>query len=179
LQVHTCPQFQKRASTAFSTADSTSASSRTTKGSDPPSSSTDFLIDRAATAATDAPARSLPVSVTAATSGCSMTRAVTSATSDSSTSSVVNSAAGAPTAAAASRKTSCAASAQPVTEGACLSSAVLPAASAGAANRTTCQNGKFHGITASTTPTGSCATQLRAAGVSTSRSARNSGALSA
>jgi hypothetical protein len=37
---------------------------------------------------------------------------------------------------------------------ACFSKPTLPAASAGAANRTTCQNGKFHGITASTAPRG-------------------------
>ena len=37
---------------------------------------------------------------------------------------------------------------------ACLSSPTLPAASAGAANRIACQSGKFHGITASTTPIG-------------------------
>ncbi len=37
---------------------------------------------------------------------------------------------------------------------ACLSATALPAASAGAAARKTCQYGKFHGITASTTPSG-------------------------
>ena len=47
------------------------------------------------------------------------------------------------------------ASAAPVVFGECLSSAALPAINAGAANRNTCQSGKFHGITASTTPTGS------------------------
>ena len=31
---------------------------------------------------------------------------------------------------------------------------LVPAISAGAANRTTCQSGKFHGITASTGPSG-------------------------
>ncbi len=41
---------------------------------------------------------------------------------------------------------------------ACLRTATLPAMSAGAANRNTCQNGKFHGITASTTPNGWYAT---------------------
>ncbi len=54
----------------------------------------------------------------------------------------------------ASRKTSSMASAQPVTLLACLSTPTLPAISAGAAKRNTCQNGKFHGITASTTPSG-------------------------
>ena len=40
------------------------------------------------------------------------------------------------------------------TLGECFSSAPLPAISAGAANRSTCQNGKFHGMMASTTPSG-------------------------
>ena len=35
-----------------------------------------------------------------------------------------------------------------------MSSPTLPATSAGAAKRMTCQNGKFHGMTASTTPSG-------------------------
>ena len=35
-----------------------------------------------------------------------------------------------------------------------MSRPTLPAISAGAANRTTCQSGKFHGMTASTTPSG-------------------------
>ncbi|EUA16211.1 hypothetical protein I553_1186 [Mycobacterium xenopi 4042] len=35
---------------------------------------------------------------------------------------------------------------------ACLRIPTLPAISAGAANRTACQSGKFHGMTASTTP---------------------------
>jgi hypothetical protein len=37
---------------------------------------------------------------------------------------------------------------------ACLSRPTLPAISAGAANRITCHSGKFHGITASTGPSG-------------------------
>jgi hypothetical protein len=52
-----------------------------------------------------------------------------------------------------------------------LRSPTFPAASAGAAKRTTCQNGKFHGITASTTPNGSyrtrptpCASSTRVSG---------------
>ena len=38
---------------------------------------------------------------------------------------------------------------------ACLSSPTLPAINAGAANRITCHSGKFHGMTASTGPSGS------------------------
>ena len=48
--------------------------------------------------------------------------------------------------------------AQPGTFDACFNTPALPAISAGAAKRNTCQNGKFHGITASTTPSGSNAT---------------------
>ena len=44
--------------------------------------------------------------------------------------------------------------AQPVTFEACLRTPAFPAMSAGAAKRKTCQNGKFHGMTASTTPRG-------------------------
>ena len=40
------------------------------------------------------------------------------------------------------------------TLGECFSRAALPAISAGAANRSTCQNGKFQGMMASTTPSG-------------------------
>ena len=46
------------------------------------------------------------------------------------------------------------ATAQPGTFEECFITAPLPAISPGAANRKTCQNGKFHGITASTTPSG-------------------------
>ena len=55
-------------------------------------------------------------------------------------------------------KISSIASAQPGTFDACFSTPALPAISAGAANRKTCQNGKFHGMMASTTPSGSNAT---------------------
>ena len=44
---------------------------------------------------------------------------------------------------------------------ACFSSPTLPAMSAGAAKRKTCQNGKFHGITASTGPMRLVGTKLR------------------
>jgi len=55
----------------------------------------------------------------------------------------------------ASRMSDSRARAQPGTFEACLSSTVLPAASAGAAARITCQNGKFHGMMASTVPSAS------------------------
>ena len=71
------------------------------------------------------------------------------------------------------------ASAVPVTLGACLRSATLPAMSAGAAKRKTCHTGKFHGITASTGPSGSKATTLLCASVSTGSSVKKSSACSA
>jgi len=43
----------------------------------------------------------------------------------------------------------------PGTFEACFSRPTFPAARLGAAKRNTCQNGKFHGITASTGPSGS------------------------
>ena len=51
--------------------------------------------------------------------------------------------------------------------------------SAGAANLKTCQNGKFHGITASTTPSGSNATYDFVASVLTISGARCASACSA
>ena len=150
-QTQLWPLLLKRDLTAVAAAASTSASASTTNGSDPPSSSTDFLMAAPAIDAIEDPARSLPVSVTAATRGSSTTRRETCGTSSAATTSARNSPAGAP----ASANSSSMASAQPVTSGLCLSSAALPAASAAQANRSTCQNGKFHGITAKTTPSGS------------------------
>ena len=145
------PVLVNRAFTAVAAASDTSASASTTNGSEPPSSRTVFLMAAPAIDAIDEPARSLPVRVTAATRGSSTTRRETSGTSSAATTSERNSPAGAP----ASAKSSSMASAQPVTSGLCLSSAALPAARAAQANRSTCQNGKFQGITANTTPSGS------------------------
>ena len=110
------------------------------------------------------PAPTLPVSVTAATSGSSITPATRSLP--------ITSVRNRPAGSSASRHTASISSAQPVTLEACLSSTALPAMSAGAAARKTCQYGKFQGITASTTPSGSKATKLRRASVGTSSSAR-------
>jgi len=63
----------------------------------------------------------------------------------------------------ASRTASSMASAHCGTFDACLRRAPFPAMNAGAAKRTTCQNGKFQGMTARTTPSGSNATRLRVA----------------
>ena len=145
------PAVIRRPLTACAIVWSRSASASTTNGSEPPSSSTLFFSAAPAAAATNAPARSEPVSVTAATRGSAISFALTSGTFAGPTSRLVNTPSGAPAAA----KTSSSASAVPDTFGACLSSAVLPARIAGAAKRMTCQSGKFHGITAKITPIGS------------------------
>jgi hypothetical protein len=49
----------------------------------------------------------------------------------------------------------------------------------GAAKRNTCQNGKFHGITASTTPSGLNVTKLLRASVAIGSRARKRAAFSA
>ena len=140
------PLLIVRALTAVRTAASRSALGITTNGSLPPSSSTLFLMTLPAALATWLPALVLPVSVTAATRGSSMTRFTWSV----SISSVWKQPSGNP----ARRKMSSIASAHWGTLEACLSRPTLPAMSAGAAKRNTCQNGKFHGITASTGPIG-------------------------
>ena len=150
-EMQLCPALRNRPRAAMAATRGRSASARTTNGSEPPSSSTDFLMASPAAEPTARPARSLPVMVTAPMRGSSISRRVTAGTSGSATTRAVNSPSGAP----ASASTRCTASAQPVVFGECLSSAALPAMSAGAANRSTCQSGKFHGMTASTTPTGS------------------------
>ena len=69
------PLFWTRAVTPTRTAPSRSADGSTTKGSLPPSSRTDFLMARPAVSATDRPASSDPVRVTARTRWSSMTPA--------------------------------------------------------------------------------------------------------
>ena len=142
-----CPALPKREATATGTALARSASSSTMKGSLPPSSSTHFFRCLPAVAATDRPARSLPVSVTALTRGSAMTAAACSL----SMCSTPNTPSGTPAAAS----TPAMASAQPGTLVACLSRATLPAIRPGARKRNTCQTGKFHGMIASTQPMGS------------------------
>jgi hypothetical protein len=146
-----CPALPNRERAAAVAARAMSASSSTTNGSEPPSSSTVFFSAAPAACAIAAPARSLPVRVTAAIRGSATIRAETSGTRPASMTSDRNSPAGAP----ASVNSASIASAQPVTSGLCLSRAALPAARAAHANRSTCQNGKFHGITAKITPSGS------------------------
>jgi hypothetical protein len=150
-EMQLCPALRNRPRAAMAATRGRSASERTTNGSEPPSSSTDFLVAVPAADPTARPARSLPVMVTAPMRGSSIRRRMTTGTSRSSTTRAVNRPSGAP----ASVSTRCTASAQPVVFGECFNSAALPAMSAGAANRSTCHSGKFQGMTASTTPTGS------------------------
>ncbi len=124
-----------------------SASARTMNGSLPPSSRTVFLSSRPARSATWLPARSLPVSVTAVTRGSAMS----AGTAAEPTSMLLNAPSGRP----AARNRASISSAQRGTLDACFKRPTLPAMSAGAAKRNTCQKGKFHGITASTGPSGS------------------------
>ncbi len=116
------------------------------KGSLPPSSSTDFLMARPATSATERPAPSEPVSVTARTRSSS----ITAATRCEGTSRVWKEPGGYP----ARRNTSSMRRAVCGTFDACLSRPTLPAMRPGAAKRITCHMGKFQGMTASTGPMG-------------------------
>ena len=111
-------------------------------GSEPPSSRTLFFRACPAVDATDMPAFSLPVRVTAAIRGSSMSAAM----SLLSMKRLVKAPAGRP----ARRKMSSRRSAVCGTFDACLSRPTLPTISAGAAKRTTCHSGKFHGMMART-----------------------------
>ncbi len=71
------------------------------------------------------------------------------------------------------RNSSSSAIAHSGTFAACLSTAPFPAMSAGAAKRITCQKGKFHGMIASTTPSGWNVTNDFDASVGMTSRARN------
>ncbi len=126
-----CPLFSSREVTALPTASPRSAEGITMNASLPPSSSTLVLTVRPAVPPTCRPAASLPVIVTARTRSSSM---IFSTAADP-TSRVWNTPSGKP----ARRSTSSMASATCGTFDACLRSPTLPAISAGAANRNTCQ----------------------------------------
>ena len=118
----------------------------TMNGSLPPSSSTVCFSASPAIAATDWPAGALPVSVAAATRSSRSTRSMVAEP----ISRVWKTSSGKP----ALRNSSSMYSAVCGTLLACLSRPTLPAISAGAAKRIACQSGKFHGMTARTTPSG-------------------------
>ncbi len=165
------PLLMVRAVTAVFAASSMSALGITMNGSEPPSSITAGLSSPPAVADTARPAPSEPVRLTAVTRGSFST----ASTSRLPISRVVNTPAGKP----ASRSTSSMARAQPGTLLACLSSPVFPAIRVGAMNRNACQYGKFHGMTASTTPRGWYVTNASSAPVWTGSDARNAPACSA
>ncbi len=142
-----CPLLMQRAWAAVLAAACTSASFKITKGSDPPSSRTVFLRTDPAAAATETPAGSLPVRVTAFTAGWRMMPS----TAREPTRRVRKAPSGNP----ALRKISSMARAQPGTLEACLRRPTFPAMRAGAAKRKTCQKGKFQGMTARIGPRGS------------------------
>jgi hypothetical protein len=144
--MHDWPLLMVRAFTAVRAAAVISALGITMNGSLPPSSSTVFLICLPAALATWLPAPVLPVRVAAVTRESSMTRRTRSV----SISSVWKQPSGKP----ALRNMSWIASAHCGTFEACFSNPTLPAASAGAAKRNTCQNGKFHGMIARIGPIG-------------------------
>src|SRR5215510_3692689 len=96
--------------------------------------------------ATDFPAATLPVNVTAAMFESS----ISGFKSLDDNSAVRKRLLGKP----ASLKISSSANAHPGTLDACFKTPPLPAIRCGAANRMTCQNGKFHGMTARMTPRG-------------------------
>jgi hypothetical protein len=162
------PPLTRRERAAVRAATATSASARTTNGSLPPSSSTERLRWRPASVATARPAAVEPVRVTAATRGSAMTRSIWSGPSRT---------LGASTPTSANRASR--ASPHPGVHGACLSRKLLPATRAGAANRMYCQNGKFHGMMANTTPSGSYCTQLLEASEGNTSAASQRGPCSA
>ena len=140
------PLLMVRAFTAVLTASSRSALGITMNGSLPPSSSTVFLICRPAALATWRPAGSLPVRV-AALDARIVEEPLDLIGGDQQR--LEHTLQGSPRAGGSARSPGRTAAIE-----ACFSSPTLPAISAGAAKRNTCQNGKFHGMMASTGPSG-------------------------
>ena len=166
-----CPEFTHRAAAAAFAALVMSASARTMNGSLPPSSRTVFFTDSPATLPTAAPAASLPVSVTARIRGSWMS----GGTAELPRTRLWNTPFGNP----ASVNAPSISREHRITLLACLRRATFPAMRLGATNRNTCQNGKFHGITARIGPRGSYRTKDLDASVGIASSARNAAALSA
>ena len=143
---HTCPWFSQMPSTRPSTALSRSASSNTTNGDLPPSSSDNFLCESAVARRIARPTSVEPVKAILSTSGCTTSAApvlpspVTMFTTPG----------GKPT----SLHSSANASAVSGVNSAGFSTTVFPAASAGAIFHATMRSGKFHGMIWPTTPRG-------------------------
>src|ERR1019366_1240132 len=141
---HTCPWLNQMASTSPSTAESRSASSNTTNGDLPPSSSDNFLCDCAVALRMMRPTSVEPVKATLSIPGCSINAWPVRASHVSTFST--------PGGRPASIANSANASAVSGVYFAGLITTVLPAASAGATFHANISSGKFHGITWPTTP---------------------------
>ncbi len=146
-----CPELRKHAATPSRTASGRSASSRMTLGDLPPNSNATDLTVAAAGSATRRPARVEPVNETMSTSGW---LAIASPTTGPAPITRLKTAGGRPTASMTSARMSALSGATSLG----LSTTVQPAASAGATFAAIWCSGKFHGVMAPTTPTGSRST---------------------
>ena len=146
-QMQAWPLFCRRAVTARGIVWSRSAEAATTKGSEPPSSSTHFFRYLPAKEATERPARSEPVTVTAAMRSSAMMGSMRL----DSTNRLVKMPWGKP----ARVKMPSTYSAQPGTLEECFRTIGLPAMMFGTATRMICHRGKFQGMMASSGPSGS------------------------
>ncbi|MOA14769.1 hypothetical protein D3C78_1348910 [compost metagenome] len=142
---------------APSTAASRSASSKTMKGALPPSSSDNFFRVGAHCSISLIPTPVEPVNDSLRTTGFSHSSAPTSRLLATSAGSTLSSPAGMPARSASSAR----ARAEKGVCGAGLSTMAHPAASAGPALRVIIALGKFHGVIAAVTPTGSFCTRMR------------------
>ena len=145
LQVQTCPQFQKRASTALLTAASRSASSITMSGALPPSSSETTVMFSAAAARIARPARTEPVTVTMRVIGCRTSASPTTVPAPVTTLTT-------PSGTPACAQMRASASEDSGVSSCGLMTIALPAMIAGATLRANSAAGKFHGMIPATTP---------------------------
>ena len=143
---HTWPWLNQIAFTSPSTAPSRSASSKTTKGDLPPSSSDRRLPDPAVTWRIARPTSVEPVKAILSTPGC-RTRAAPVSPSPVTR---LNTPGGRPTVSAISANSSAVSG----VNSAGLSTTVFPMASAGATFQASINSGKFQGMICPTTPTG-------------------------
>mmetsp|Transcript_14256 Transcript_14256/g.48279 ORF Transcript_14256/g.48279 Transcript_14256/m.48279 type:complete len:299 (-) Transcript_14256:282-1178(-) len=154
---HVCPALRSLAPTSARAARSRSASSKTTKGALPPSSRATRLTPGAHCAARALPTAVDPVKLTTRTRGSPQKAAPTSAARSRAQVTTSRSPSGAP---ASSRSRARARAVSGVSSDG-LTTAGQPAAKAGATLRVTMAAGKFQGVTAAATPTGSRSTRSR------------------
>src|SRR6059036_1708148 len=149
-----CPLAAKMPAIAPNTACSRSASANTMLGDLPPSSIDVCLKCRAAFSLINLPVTSEPVNVIFRTSGCSTSGEPTSAPKPVTT---LNTPGGRP----ASSNSSASASVDADVNSEGLMTIVQPAASAGAIFQVASSSGEFHGVMATTTPSGSLRVKLK------------------